>query len=144
MKKKYVLDRFISLCYDYIFVIIVLGIITFGLDFLNKQYVHFNHSWYVIIAIDVFVYLFGFSFIYLKLDGSVGKSLNDFYIESTYGTITYGRILFREIIMKQLFYLTVIGFLIEVIFFIVKKDTIHDYYLKTKVIKKGIDFSNRR
>ncbi len=136
MKKKYIIDRFISLCYDYMFVIIVLGTITLGLQFLNEILFHVNNIWLYIVLIDIVLYFIGFTILSLKLKGSLGKSLNDLYIESTKGRITFGRILFREIIFKQLMYLSVIGFIAELVFFIIKKDTLHDYYLKTKVKKK--------
>jgi len=138
MNKKYALERLKSLCYDYIFALLILAIITFVLEFVFKTWQILGYSWYIIIILDIMIYFIGFPFIYFKLDGSVGKSLNDLYIESTKGNITFGRILFREIIMKQLLYLTIIGIIVEIIFFILKRETLHDYYLKTVVRKKVI------
>ncbi len=136
MEKKYIMDRFVSLCYDYLFVLIVLGLSTSAIYILNKYLWNLEHVKLIIIFINIILYLFAYTLLSLKLNGSFGKYLNDLYIEPTQGKITFGRVLFREIIMKQLLYITVVGLLIDIIFFIFKKDTMHDYYLKTKVIKK--------
>lgn len=136
MKKKYLLDRFVSLCYDYLFVIIVLGLSTFIIYIINKYFWNYDHIIIIIILFSILLYLFGYTLLSLILNGSFGKYLNDLYIEPTQGKITFGRVLFREIILKQLLYITILGLFIDLIFFIIKKDTLHDYYLKTKVVKK--------
>ena len=129
MKIKNYVDRIISLCYDYIFVILSILIIYLVLNYWLKV------DMWLIIVWSIIFYLILYPLICLLLKGSVGKALNDLYIEPTNGKITYGRILFREVIMKQLLYLTILGLIWEIIFFIVKKETLHDYYLKT-VVKK--------
>ncbi len=136
MKNKNILDRLMSLAYDYIFVSLVLLVITVGLNVLNQKMIELKHIWYYMIGINVFIYFIMMPMIYKKLEGSLGKSLNDLYVVPTKGKITYGRILFREIIMKQLLYLTLIGIIVEIVFYLVKKETLHDYYLKTTVKKK--------
>jgi len=128
VKLKFYVDRIISLLYDYIFVILLLGFISLILYL-------FQVPLTIIIICDGLTYFIGYPLICLKLQGSFGKSLNDFIVEPTLGKITYGRVLFREVFMKQLLYLTVIGFLFAVIFFIIKKETLHDFYLKTQVKK---------
>ncbi|HEY8364653.1 MAG TPA: hypothetical protein VIK84_03695 [Haloplasmataceae bacterium] len=129
MKRKYLVDRIISLCYDYILVIMMIGFTSFILHYLK---VHLA----IIIIIDIFIYFFAYTYICYLLKGSIGKTLNDLYVEPTSGRFTFGRVLFREIIMKQILYLTIIGFICDLVFFILKKDTLHDYYLKTTVKKK--------
>ncbi len=136
MKKKYIIDRIMALCYDYIFVLLLVTLISFGLDYLNQKYFHMQHFVYLIIVVNVLVYVIVFPLISLKLNGSIGKSLNDLYVNPTNGKMTYGRVLFREILMTQILYLTIIGFVCDIIFFITKKETLHDYYLKTTVYKK--------
>ena len=125
-----------ALCYDYIFVLLLVTLISFGLDYLNRKYFHMLHFVYLIIIVNALVYFVVFPLVSLKLNGSIGKSLNDLYVNPTNGKMTYGRILFREILMKQILYLTIIGFIYDFIFFITKKETLHDYYLKTTVYKK--------
>ncbi len=136
MKKNYFFDRLMSLFYDYLFVIITMGVIAFGLYYLDKNVMEIPYFYIVLVIIEVFFYFIIYPLICLKLKGSLGKSLNDLYIEPTLGRITYGRILFREVFLKQLFYLTIIGIIVEIIFYLSKKQTLHDYYLKTKVLKK--------
>lgn len=132
MKIKSYVDRMISLCYDYIFVVLSVFIIYLVLNYWVKV------DMWLIIVCSILYYLIIYPLICLLLKSSVGKALNDLYIEPTNGRITYGRILFREVIMKQLLYLTIIGLIWEIIFLIVKKETLHDYYLKTVVKKKEI------
>jgi len=136
MKKNYFFDRLMSLCYDYLFVIIIMGFIAFGLYYLNDQVIKIPYFIIVIIIIEAVFYFIIYPLICLKLKGSLGKSLNDLYIEPTLGHITYGRILFREIFLKQILYITIIGIIVEIFFYLIKKQTLHDYYLKTKVLKK--------
>lgn len=130
MKKNRIFERFISLCYDYIFVLIVLALVTFSLYFIMGKH------WFIIIMVDILVYFIVIPFVYFKLNGSLGKNLNEMYVKPTLGKMTFGRVLFREILFKQLFYLTGVGLIAEVIFLVIKRETMHDYYLKTKVLKK--------
>lgn len=130
MKIKNFVDRIISVFYDYIFVVLFIGIMSLLLYMLDVK------LWLIIVC-GVLFYFIVYPIICFILKGSVGKALNDLYVEATYGKMTYGRVLFREVIMKQLLYLTIIGLIIEIIFFIVKKELMHDYYLKTIVKKKS-------
>ncbi|MDF2699809.1 MAG: hypothetical protein K0Q49_1365 [Haloplasmataceae bacterium] len=141
VRKKYlVLDRLLALIYDLIFIGLSLLVIILGYNYLNTNIFKFGTTLKNIILIFIcfLVYLIEFTVLPLLIKSTVGKYLTELEIISTQGKITFGRLLFREMILKHILYLSVIGFIADCFYFMVKKQTIHDFLLKTSVIHKEI------
>lgn len=138
MKHSIYLERFISLCYDFLFVAITSYLFWIGLTFINNQWMHIEYFNVITIIVCVIIYILEYTLLPLKLKGTLGHYLNDLNMEAITGRITVGRLLFREVLLKHLLYVTIIGFIVDIVFFIIKKQTMHDYFLQTKIIKKKI------
>jgi len=110
----------------------------------------------IIAVASIIILILYLAVIPIKLRGTIGKYMADLEVVATKGKFTFGRWLFREAVIKYGFiYIGVavlllfpkikplfffiyigIGFLIQLLFIIVRRKSIHDYLLKTKVITK--------
>lgn len=138
VRKQHIMERLVSNIYDFIITIIISAILIIGFDFINRSYLHLSQirKNMIIIGICLIIYLFLYTILPLRIEGTIGKYIMELSIKPTKGRITFGRILFREVFLKHLLYFTVVGLIYELVFFIIKKQTVHDYYLKTTVEKK--------
>jgi hypothetical protein len=157
MKGITFLNRLLAVVYDIIIQVLILIIVLFGIEYLNNSFFKLNETQknWVILGVGFIVLMLFFGIIPLKLKGTIGKYLVELEVVSTKGKFTFGRWIFRELILKYgylylgliiliqiealelihyTFYL-IFGLIIELFFIIVKRKTIHDYYLKTFVKK---------
>lgn len=138
VKESMFINRVVAMGYDLVLLMILAVIALLGAGYLNKEYFLLNDTYFYTIAGVIFfiLYFIFFVIIPVKLKGTVGKSFCDLEVKPTFGKMTMGRWLFRELIFKYLFYLTLIGIIIDILYMIFKHKTVHDEYLKTIVVKK--------
>lgn len=158
MKNSLFMNRLLAFLYDIVLQLILLLIIYIGLNFFSDTYLkHTTLKNMVFIGAILFVFLILFTVLPLKLKGTFGKMMTDLEVVPTNGRMTIGRWLFRELIFKYLYpylgvtlfiiflkpkdfnYLLIylgLGLFVEFGFILIKRKTVHDYFLKTKVIKK--------
>jgi hypothetical protein len=95
-----------------------------------------------------------FAILPLKLNGTIGKYLTETQVLTSNGRFTIGRWFIRELVLKYgYFYIGIgltmrckninylvfyigFGLLVSLLFIMVKRMTIHNFYMKTYVIKK--------
>ena len=163
MKKLLLYRRFIALIYDIVLQITLIFIVMLGIKFLEIPYLQlnqFNHT-LLMSGIGFLLYIIFFGILPFKLKGTIGKYFADVMVVATKGKFTIGRWIFRELVFKYLYFYIGIaftvyfiemtniflyllffisfGFLVEILFIIVKKEALHNYYLKTSVVKREID-----
>jgi RDD family len=159
MKGLTVLNRLLAVVYDIIIQIIIVIIVLFGVEYLNTTIFKLdnNERDWIMWGIGLILFFIFFGLIPIKLKGTIGKFLVELEVISTKGKFTFGRWIFRELFLKYgylylglilliqietievihfIFYL-IFGLIMELFFIIVKRKTIHDYYLKT-IVKKTL------
>lgn len=158
MKKLTIFNRLSALLYDIILQFLLAIVVLLGFNYLNKRFFHFDDIIRNVIMIIAYFVLFILLFTVLpkKLKGTLGKYFAELEVITNHGKITFGRWLFREFVFKYFYpylgialtlsfsfikpiYLAIylaVGLGIEIIFIIMKRKTIHDYFLKTAVVKR--------